>query len=231
MSDSNNPQPAIRKSHPEDSVLLRMEQISKSFPGVQALKEVNFEVAPAEIHALVGENGAGKSTLMKALTGAQPADEGRIIWRGQSVDVQTPNDAMDLGISMIHQELSVLPYMTVGQNVFLGREPRRSIPVVINWPQLYAQTEKLLQRLNMDIDPASEAQELSIAQQQMVEVAKALSIDANLIVMDEPTSSLTDQETEVLFSIMRSLKETSRNSCPSDRRSVDRTTACRSVSS
>ena len=190
-----------------NSALLRMEQISKSFPGVQALKDVDFEVAPGEIHALVGENGAGKSTLMKALTGAQPVDEGRIFWRGREVDGQAPGDAQKLGISMIHQELSVLPYMTVGQNVFLGREPGRSLPGVIHWSQLYAQTGKLLQRLNLDIDPTVEARDLSIAQQQMVEVAKALSIDANLIVMDEPTSSLTEQETEVLFSIMRNLKE------------------------
>ena len=189
-----------------EPILLRMEQISKSFPGVQALKEVNFEVAPGEIHALVGENGAGKSTLMKALTGGQPADVGRIIWQGQEVDIQAPADAQRLGISMIHQELSLLPYMTVGQNVFLGREPAGVLPGLIKWSQLYSQTEELLKRLNLDIKPTVEAQELSIAQQQMVEVAKALSIDANLIAMDEPTSSLTEQETEVLFSIMRNLK-------------------------
>jgi ribose transport system ATP-binding protein len=189
-----------------EPILLRMEQISKSFPGVQALKDVNFEVVPGEIHALVGENGAGKSTLMKALTGGQPADEGRIIWQGQEVNIQAPADAQTLGISMIHQELSLLPYMTVGQNVFLGREPAGVLPGLIKWSQLYSQTEELLKRLNLDIKPTVETQELSIAQQQMVEVAKALSIDANLIAMDEPTSSLTEQETEVLFSIMRNLK-------------------------
>jgi ribose transport system ATP-binding protein len=183
-----------------------MEGISKSFPGVQALQDVHFEVLPGEIHALVGENGAGKSTLMKALTGGQPADDGRIIWRGQPVDIQNPHDAQALGISMIHQELSLLPFRTVGQNVYLGREPTWFLPGTINWQQLYAQTGALLQRLDLDVDPRTEAQNLSIAQQQMVEVAKALSIDASLIAMDEPTSSLTEKETEILFDVMRSLK-------------------------
>ncbi|HID51860.1 MAG TPA: sugar ABC transporter ATP-binding protein [Anaerolineae bacterium] len=189
-----------------ESALLRMESISKSFPGVQALQDVNFAVLPGEIHALVGENGAGKSTLMKALTGGQPADDGRIIWRGQPVDIQNPHDAQALGISMIHQELSLLPFRTVGQNVYLGREPTWFLPGTINWKQLYAQTGALLQRLDLDVDPRTEAQNLSIAQQQMVEVAKALSIDASLIAMDEPTSSLTEKETEILFDVMRSLK-------------------------
>lgn len=189
-----------------ESVLLRMERISKSFPGVQALQDVNFEVLPGEIHALVGENGAGKSTLMKALTGAQPADDGRIFWHGNPVDIQNPHDAQDLGISMIHQELSLLPFRTVGQNVFLGREPTGFLPGTINWRQLYAQTDELLQRLDLEVDPRTEAQNLSIAQQQMVEVAKALSLEATLIAMDEPTSSLTEKETEILFAVMRSLK-------------------------
>lgn len=184
-----------------------MEGISKAFPGVQALRDVHLTVAPGEIHALVGENGAGKSTLMKVLTGAYQADAGTITWRGQPVAIHAPGDAQALGISMIHQELSLLPYMTVGQNVFLGREPRGRLPGFIDWRTLYRQTADWLDQLDLNVDPRAEARGLSIAQQQMVEVAKALSLEASLIVMDEPTSSLTEQETEVLFSMMRALRE------------------------
>ncbi len=189
-----------------DSTFLRMEGISKVFPGVQALSDVTFEVAKGEIHALVGENGAGKSTLMKILTGAQPRDEGRITMRGEAVEIATPSDAQALGISMIHQELSLIPYLTVGQNIYLGREPRSRIPGFIDWPTLYAQSQQLLDRLNVDVDARAEVQGLRIAQQQMVEVTKALSLNADLIAMDEPTSALTKQETEVLFGVMHSLK-------------------------
>ncbi|HCB47974.1 MAG TPA: D-xylose ABC transporter ATP-binding protein [Chloroflexi bacterium] len=191
----------------ETNDFLRMEGISKSFPGVQALQEVNFEVTRGEIHALVGENGAGKSTLMKVLTGALHLDEGRIILRGEPVEIHSPSDSQELGISMIHQELSLIPYLTVGKNVYLGREPRRRIPGFIDWKKLYSQTQELLGQINLDVRAWAEAQDLSIAQQQMVEVAKALSIEADLIAMDEPTSSLTDRETEVLFDVMRKLKD------------------------
>jgi ribose transport system ATP-binding protein len=191
----------------EENKLLIMEGISKSFPGVQALDEVTFDVAYGEIHALVGENGAGKSTLMKALTGAELPDDGRIIWREVPVSVDSPSDSQDLGISMIHQELSLLPYLTVGQNVFLGREQKWRLPLFIDWPTLYKQTRELLAELNLNVDARAEVQDLSIAQQQMIEVAKALSNHADLIVMDEPTSTLTDKETEILFDVMRSLKE------------------------
>lgn len=191
----------------ETNDFLRMEGISKSFPGVQALQNVNFEVTRGEIHALVGENGAGKSTLMKVLTGALHLDEGRIILRGEPAEIHSPSDSQELGISMIHQELSLIPYLTVGKNVYLGREPRRRIPGFIDWKTLYSQTQELLDQLNLDVKARAEAQELSIAQQQMVEVAKALSLEADLIAMDEPTSSLTDRETEVLFDVMRKLKD------------------------
>ncbi len=186
--------------------LLRMEHISKTYPGVQALKDVNFEVTPGEIHALVGENGAGKSTLMKVLTGAENPDSGKIIWKDQTVQISTPADARDMGIGMIHQELSLIPYLTVGQNIFLGREPNAGLPGFIDWKQLYADAQQLLDRLNVAVDARTEVRFLSIAQQQMVEVAKALSLKADLIAMDEPTSSLTERETEVLFRVMQSLK-------------------------
>jgi ABC-type sugar transport system ATPase subunit len=183
-----------------------MAGISKAFPGVQALRDVNLTVERGEIHALMGENGAGKSTLMKVLTGAYQADAGSITWRGEPATIEAPGDAQALGISMIHQELSLLPFMTVGQNVFLGREPRSRLPGVIDWGALYGQTADWLAQLDLHVDPRAEVRELSIAQQQMVEVAKALSLEASLIVMDEPTSSLTDQETEVLFGMMRALR-------------------------
>lgn len=184
-----------------------MQGISKSFPGVQALKSVDFSVARGEIHALVGENGAGKSTLMKVLTGALVKDEGQISLDGQPVEINSPGDALQLGISMIHQELSLIPYLTVGQNIFLGREPRARLSTFIDWQELYAQAQVLLDQLNVKVDSRASVQDLSIAQRQMVEVAKALSFNADLIAMDEPTSSLTDRETEVLFELMRSFIE------------------------
>jgi len=191
----------------ETNDFLRMEGISKSFPGVQALQDVNFEVCRGEIHALVGENGAGKSTLMKILTGAQMPDEGQITLRGQRIAINSPSDSQELGISMIHQELSLIPYLSVGKNVYLGREPQRRFPGIIDWKTLYLQTQDLLDRLNLDVSARAEVSDLSIAQQQMVEVAKALSIEADLIAMDEPTSSLTDKETEILFDVMKRLRE------------------------
>jgi len=191
----------------DKQTFLQMQGISKSFPGVQALTSVDFSVASGEIHALVGENGAGKSTLMKILTGALLQDEGQISLRGQAVAINNPGDAQRLGISMIHQELSLIPHLTVGQNIYLGREPRTSLRAVIDWKQLYAQAQVLLDQLNLKVDARDSVQDLSIAERQMVEVAKALSYEADLIAMDEPTSSLTDKETEILFEVMRSFKE------------------------
>ncbi|HEC21734.1 MAG TPA: sugar ABC transporter ATP-binding protein [Chloroflexi bacterium] len=189
-----------------NGTFLRMEHVSKAFPGVQALEDVTFEVARGEIHALVGENGAGKSTLMKILTGALLPDEGHIVLRGQPVNISNPSDAQALGISMIHQELALIPYLTVGQNIFLGREPEAKLPGFIDWGSLYREAQALLDRLNVEVNARTEVSNLSIAQQQMVEVAKALSLNADLIAMDEPTSALTRRETEVLFELMRSLK-------------------------
>ncbi len=191
----------------ENHAYLRMQGISKAFPGVQALKSVDFSVTHGEIHALVGENGAGKSTLMKILTGALLEDDGQISLGDQPVQINNPGDAQQLGISMIHQELSLIPYLTVGQNIFLGREPRARIGAFIAWPELYSQAQILLDQLNVNVDSRASVQDLSIAQRQMVEVAKALSFNADLIAMDEPTSSLTDRETEILFQVMRSFKE------------------------
>jgi ribose transport system ATP-binding protein len=192
---------------PENDVYLQMQGISKAFPGVQALKDVSFQVNRGEIHALVGENGAGKTTLMKILTGALPSDEGSVSLAGTPVQINSPADAQRLGISMIHQELSLVPNLTVGQNIYLGREPQARMPGFIDWPKLYTDAQNLLERLNVNVNARTEVADLSIAQQQMVEVAKALSLNADLIAMDEPTSSLTDRETEVLFEFMNKFKE------------------------
>jgi len=192
---------------PSNDVILHMAHISKRFPGVQALDDVTFEVAKGGIHALVGENGAGKSTLMKILIGAISRDTGTIILRGQPVEIDSPRRAQALGISMIHQELALIPYLNVGQNIYLGREPRGALPGFINWPTLYAQAREQLDKLNIAVAPTTTVADLSIAQRQMVEVAKALSFNADIIVMDEPTSALSERETETLFGLMRALKE------------------------
>lgn len=190
-----------------DEALLRMEHISKAYPGVQAVGNVTLEVARGEIHALVGENGAGKSTLMKVLTGVVVPDAGTIHLRGEPVEIATPSDAKEAGISMIHQELALISALNVGQNIFLGREPRGTLPGTIDWSALYTAAESQLAQLGLEVEPATPLAALSIAEQQMVEIAKALSLDADLIVMDEPTSALTERETDTLFDVMRSLRE------------------------
>ena len=187
-------------------VLLSMEHISKSFPGVHALDDVSMDVHTAEVHALVGENGAGKSTLMKILTGAISKDEGTIFMDGRPVSIQTPSDALELGINMIHQELNLIPELNVGQNILLGRQP--TLPGGrIDWQELYLRASSRLELIGIDLDPHAIVADLSIAQQQMVEIGKALSRQARLIVMDEPTSTLTDRETESLFELIRSLRQ------------------------
>ncbi len=187
--------------------LLQIDGISKAFPGVQALKAVSFDVYPGQILALIGENGAGKSTLMKILNGVYQPDDGQLVWEGQPVTIHSPHEAQMLGISMIHQELALIPYLDAGKNIYLGREPRGRLPGTINWRRLYADAEAQLARIGLRIDPRAAVNTLPIAQQQMVEVAKALSLNAKLIIMDEPTSSLTDRETELLFAQMRALRD------------------------
>jgi ABC-type sugar transport system ATPase subunit len=186
-------------------IFLSMEHINKAFPGVKALDDVTLEVRAGEVHALVGENGAGKSTLMRILDGVLPKDAGTIRLAGHEVSIQNPGDALALGISMIHQELALIPYLDVGQNIYLGREPAHGLGR-IDWKTLYARARSQLKIVGIDIDPHAVVGDLSIAQQQMVEIGKALSRQARLIVMDEPTSSLTEHETERLFDLIRSLK-------------------------
>jgi inositol transport system ATP-binding protein len=184
--------------------LLRMTGISKSFPGVLALSGVDLTVAPGEIHALLGENGAGKSTLLKILAGAQPPDAGTIELAGAPVVFDSPHAAQKLGIATIYQEFTLAPSMMICENVFIGREPGSR--VFVNWRRMAEDTRALTRRLGLDADPMIPVRELSVAEQQMVEIARALSMSSRLIVMDEPTSALSRAEVEKLFRIIRDLK-------------------------
>ena len=186
--------------------LLEMRGISKRFPGVVALDAVDFQIARGEVVALVGENGAGKSTLMNILGGVHQPDTGEIKIDGQPVKIQNVNDAIRLGIAFIHQELNVLDNLDVAANVFLGREPRSALRL-IDRKKIHADTAPLLQRLGLTVSTRTRLDRLSIAQQQMVEIAKALSLNARLIIMDEPTSSLTLSETKRLLELVCELGE------------------------
>jgi inositol transport system ATP-binding protein len=189
----------------DQEYILEMDNISKSFPGVKALSNVQLKVRKGTVHALMGENGAGKSTLMKVLIGMYPKDSGTIIFKGQPVEIDKTETALKMGISMIHQELSPVPYMNVAENIFLGREPAGRFGV-IDKRQMVTQTRQLLQGLGLNINPTSLMKDLSIANTQMVEIAKAISYDSALVIMDEPTSAITEREVEQLFQMIRSLK-------------------------
>ncbi len=184
--------------------ILKVEGISKGFPGVQALKDVHLEVRAGEVLVLVGENGAGKSTLMKILSGIYTKDEGTISFEGREVELTSPLQAQELGITIIHQELNLMPDLTVAQNIFVGREPK--VGPFLSERRLNAQTAELLQRLGIHLDPRQRVGELTVAEQQMVEIAKALSFNAKVLIMDEPTSALTDSEVETLFVLIEQLK-------------------------
>ncbi|MEW9081794.1 sugar ABC transporter ATP-binding protein [Caldanaerobacter subterraneus] len=186
-------------------VLIRMENISKEFPGVKALKNVNFEIKKGEVHALVGENGAGKSTLIKILSGVYSKDSGKIYFDGREVEINSPKEAQQLGISVIHQELNLCLHLTVAQNIFLGREFVKN--GVIDEKKQNEEAKKILEKLNVNIDPAEYVKNLSVSQQQMVEIAKAISMEAKVIIMDEPTSAISEKETEELFKVIGELKK------------------------
>ena len=177
--------------------------VTKSYPGVQALSGVDFDVRRGEVHALVGENGAGKSTLVKILAGAVEADAGTIEIDGKAAKIATPKQAEGLGISVIYQEFNLVPSLTVAENVLLGREPVRG--VAIDWTALRATTTALLARLGVTLPVDAEIRTLAVAQQQMVEIAKALSVNARIIIMDEPSAALTGREVDKLFEIIRAL--------------------------
>lgn len=188
-------------------VLVLMEAIEKSFPGVHALDQARFELRAGEVHALVGENGAGKSTLMKVLTGIYRKDSGQIFYKGQEADIPNPRAAQRLGLSMIHQELNLMPHLTVAQNIFIGREPRSNLKFVLDEKGINEKTKQLLERMHLKLDPRLKVSDLSVAKQQMVEIAKALSFESDVLIMDEPTAALTDTEIEELFRIIRQLRD------------------------
>jgi rhamnose transport system ATP-binding protein len=184
----------------------RLEGISKRFAATQALDDVSLELWPAEAHALVGENGAGKSTLVKILAGVHPPDAGRILLQGQPVQIHGPAHARELGIAVIHQEPRLFPDLSVAENVFLGHQPISRLGA-IDWGTMRREAARLFDQLEVSISPDSPVRGLSMADQQLVEIAKALSLDARILIMDEPTASLSLHEVERLFSIVRPLRD------------------------
>lgn len=188
-------------------IVVEMKRVSKSFPGVKALDGIDFDLYSGEVHALLGENGAGKSTLMKILSGALRKDEGAILLKGREVQFADPYAAKKQGIAFIHQERSLIPYLTVAENILLGQEPQYGLLGLVNRKKLYADAEAKLNTLTHDIPLDLPVRELSSANKQLVEIAKAISFDADVIIMDEPTSSLTEKETEALLRIIGGLTD------------------------
>ena len=184
--------------------ILKLTQINKSFPGVKALSDVNLTVRKGEVHALVGENGAGKSTLMKIISGAYKKDSGTVWFDGQEVENTTPKQSEMMGISIIYQELNLIERITVAENVFIGRYPMKH--GMVQWKEMFQQAQALFDEYELKINAKSLVRSLTMAQKQMVEIIKAVSINAKIIIMDEPTSSLSGKETESLFKIIRKLK-------------------------
>ena len=194
--------PSVLKSTPED-FLLRATGVKKSFAGVPALREGQIALRPGSIHALCGGNGAGKSTFLNILMGILPRDEGQIWIEGREVNFQSPKQALQAGIAIITQELSPILDMTVAENLYMGRFPRKN--GFVDFPQLYRQASQLFEQLKFQIDPRTTMRELSLAKIQLIEIAKALSKNAKVIIMDEPTSALGEQETLILFDAIRHL--------------------------
>ncbi|MCX7690649.1 sugar ABC transporter ATP-binding protein [Thermoflexus sp.] len=191
------------------NLILRVEGVSKAFPGVQALSNVDLELAAGEVLALVGENGAGKSTLMKILSGAYRKDAGRIFINGQEVEIAGPRHAQELGIAIIYQEFNLAPNLSAAANIFLGREPRRPGigRLFVDRKRMEQEAQKLLDRIGARIPASALVRDLSVAERQMVEIAKALAVNARIIIMDEPTSALGEEEVEKLFQVIRTLKQ------------------------
>jgi ribose transport system ATP-binding protein len=185
--------------------ILSMKRIDKRFTGVHALRQVDFDLDEAEIHALVGENGAGKSTLMKVLIGINPKDSGEIHYLGHQFNPRGPKQALDMGIGIIHQELNMMDHLTVAENIFIGRESTRLNGILLDKREQIRRTEELFRRLKMNIDPRESLGRLTVGKQQMVEIAKAVSHRLRILILDEPTAALTDAEIDELFAIMRDL--------------------------
>jgi methyl-galactoside transport system ATP-binding protein len=192
----------------EPEYILETRNVCKSFPGVKALDHVTLKIRPGTVHALMGENGAGKSTLMKCIYGIYAMDEGQILINGREVRISQPRDVMDLGVSMIHQELHAIPPQNVMENIWVGRIPHRKV-LGINWvdeKKMFTDTRAIFDRLHLDINPKMKVSELSTSYCQLLEIARAVSFGARVIIMDEPTSSLTENEVEILFRIIKQLR-------------------------
>ena len=186
--------------------ILEMRNISKRFPGVKALDNVSFDLRAGEVHVLIGENGAGKSTLMKVLNGVYPADEGEIFINKIKKEIRSPMQARALGIGTVYQELTVLPYLSAGENIFLGRLPKTRLKTVA-WRQIFSESQSILDKLGVPVQARALVGDLSVATKQMIEIAKILTRDAKIIIFDEPTSSLSTPEVERLFELIRRLKD------------------------
>jgi simple sugar transport system ATP-binding protein len=188
----------------EQEPILQMQHIYKSFPGVKALNDVNFELRKGEIHSLMGENGAGKSTLIKALTGVYEADEGTIILHGKTIRMNSTSDAQKNGISTVYQEINLCPNLSVAENIYIGREPKKNGS--IDWKKINHDAKELLDKLEIHIDVEKQLSDYSLAIQQMVAIARAVDTSRGILILDEPTSSLDTNEVNQLFSVMRKLK-------------------------
>jgi len=186
--------------------ILEVNGINKAFSGNYVLKNVSFDIKEGEVHTLIGENGAGKSTLMKIIGGIYSKDSGTVVYDGANIDFTSPIEAMNNGISIVHQELSLAENISVAQNIFCHREPKNKMGF-IQWEKLYQQANSIFEQMGVDIDPRQEAGNISVAQQQLVEIGKALSMNSRVIIMDEPTSSLSDKEVEYLYKIIKNLKK------------------------
>jgi ribose transport system ATP-binding protein len=187
--------------------IIEMKGIHKQFPGVKALDDVMFDINEGEVHGLVGENGAGKSTLMKVLTGVFQKDDGIVLMNGKEIHTPNPRSAQLLGVSIMHQELQLVPHLTIAQNIFIGREKKGKLHLFLDEKKINAEAKKYLDMLHLDIDPTTKVSRLTVAKQQMVELAKALSYDAKVLIMDEPTAALSDTEIKDLFFIIEKLKK------------------------
>ena len=184
---------------------LKIDSVSKQFPGVKALDAVNMNISTGKVHALMGENGAGKSTLIKILAGAYSKDEGKIFFDEDEVIIDSPNDSLSLGIKVVYQEISLISGFTVGENIFLENYPVNKFGIV-NWKKLYEDAENLFLKIGFNLDPKAKISDLSISQQQMVEIAKAVFQNASVVIMDEPTSSLTPNIIQLSFILSYKVK-------------------------
>jgi ABC-type sugar transport system ATPase subunit len=191
---------------PDNDMMLEIRNVSKAFPGTQALDRVSLAIRRGEVHAVLGENGAGKSTLMLILAGVHHKDSGEILLEGKRIEIQDPHHAQSLGISMVHQDLSLAPPLSVAENMFANRQPLTGLGT-IDFPRLYQQTREALAQFELDIDPRRPVRDLSVAIQQVVEIATALSRNAKVLILDEPTSALTAHETAILFRTIKRLRD------------------------